>query len=115
VSFMFLERVNEERRSVLYKVFPKACMELGIGIGEDDEERREQLANLILAIAQREAESPPHSSSRRASDAAARLPGDGRQRSNLSHRRCPDAAFDALSRLTLSATWSSGEMRNLAP
>jgi hypothetical protein len=56
VSFMFLERVNEERRSVLYKVFPKACMELGIGIGEDDEERREQLANLILAIAQGEAD-----------------------------------------------------------
>ena len=70
---MFVERVDEERLSVLYKVFPKACIELGIGIEEDDEERREQLANLILAIAQREAESRPHSSSRRAPDAAARL------------------------------------------
>ena len=56
MSFMFVERVDEERLSVLYKVFPKACIELGIGIEEDDEERREQLANLILAIAQGEAD-----------------------------------------------------------
>ena len=53
---MFVERVDEERLSVLYKIFPKACIELGIGIEEDDEERREQLANLILAIAQGEAD-----------------------------------------------------------
>lgn len=56
MSFMFVERVDEERLSVLYKVFPKACIELGIGIEEDDEERREQLVNLILAIAQGEAD-----------------------------------------------------------
>ena len=38
----------------LRKVFPRACIELGIGAEEDDEERREQLANIILAIAQGE-------------------------------------------------------------
>jgi hypothetical protein len=36
--------------------FPRACTELGIGAEEDDEERREQLASIILAIAQGEAD-----------------------------------------------------------
>jgi hypothetical protein len=51
---MFLERRDSEQLAVLRKLFPKACIELGIGTSEADEERREQLAGIILAIAQRE-------------------------------------------------------------
>ena len=54
MSFSFAERLDKERLVVLRKVFPRACIELGIGAEEDDEERREQLANIILAIAQGE-------------------------------------------------------------
>ena len=56
VSFMFVERLDKEQLLVLRKVFPRACIELGIGAEEDDEERREQLASIILAIAQGEAD-----------------------------------------------------------
>ena len=42
---MFVERLDKEQLLVLRKVFPRACIELGIGAEEDDEERREQLAN----------------------------------------------------------------------
>jgi hypothetical protein len=56
VSFMFVERLDKEQLLVLRKVFPRACIELGIGAEEDDEERREQLAKIILAIAQGEAD-----------------------------------------------------------
>ena len=54
VSFMFVERLDKEQLLVLRKVFPRACIELGIGAGEADEERREQPASIILAIAQGE-------------------------------------------------------------
>jgi hypothetical protein len=37
-------------------VFPRACIELGISAEEDDEERRAQLANIIIAIARGEAD-----------------------------------------------------------
>ena len=53
---MFSERLNNQQRVMLRKVFPRACIELGIGAEEDDEERREQLASIILAIAQGEAD-----------------------------------------------------------
>ena len=53
-SVMFSERLDNEQLVVLREVFPKACIELGIGIEETDEQRREQLAKIILAIAQRE-------------------------------------------------------------
>jgi hypothetical protein len=56
VSFMFVERLDKEQLLVLREVFPRACTELGIGAEEDDEERREQLASIILAIAQGEAD-----------------------------------------------------------
>lgn len=56
VSFMFVERLDKEQLLVLRKVFPRACIELGIGAEEDDGERREQLASIILAIAQGEAD-----------------------------------------------------------
>ena len=56
VSFMFVERLDKEQLLVLRKVFPRACIELGIGAEEDDEERREQLAKIIIAIAQGEAD-----------------------------------------------------------
>ena len=56
MSFMFVERLDKEQLLVLRKVFPRACIELGIGAKEDDEERREQLAKIILAIAQGEAD-----------------------------------------------------------
>jgi hypothetical protein len=53
---MFFERLDEEQITLLRKIFPDACRELGIGTDEADEERREQLASLILAIAQRESD-----------------------------------------------------------
>ena len=53
---MFFERLDSKHLEVLRTVFPKACIELGIGAGEEDEERREQLAGTILAIAQRESD-----------------------------------------------------------
>ena len=56
MSFKFVEGLDKERLLVLRKVFPQACIELGIGTEEDDEERHEQLANIILAIAQGEAD-----------------------------------------------------------
>ena len=56
MSFTFAERLDKEQLLVLRKVFPQACIELGIGGGEDDEERREQLATIILAVAQGEAD-----------------------------------------------------------
>ena len=56
MSFMFVERLDKEQLLLLRKVFPRACIELGIGAEEDDEERREQLASIILAIAQGEAD-----------------------------------------------------------
>jgi hypothetical protein len=51
---MFVGRFDKEQLLVLRKVFPQACIELGIGAQEDDEERREQLATIILAVAQGE-------------------------------------------------------------
>ena len=54
MSFMFVERLDKEQLLVLRKVFPRACIELGIGVEDEDEERREQLASIILAIAQGE-------------------------------------------------------------
>ena len=56
MSFSFAERLDKERLLLLRKVFPRACIELGIGAEEDDEERRDQLAKIILAIAQGEAD-----------------------------------------------------------
>jgi hypothetical protein len=56
VSFSFVEGLDKEGLVVLRKVFPRACIELGIGADEDDEERRDQLAKIILAIAQGEAD-----------------------------------------------------------
>jgi hypothetical protein len=55
-SVMFSERLDNDQVMVLREVFPKACIELGIGVEEADEERREQLASIILAIAQRESD-----------------------------------------------------------
>jgi hypothetical protein len=49
---MFLERLDREQLTLLRKVFPRACIELGISAEEDDDERREQ--SIILAISQRE-------------------------------------------------------------
>ena len=37
VSFVFVERLEKEQLLVLRKVFPRACIELGIGAQEDDE------------------------------------------------------------------------------
>jgi hypothetical protein len=51
---MFSERLDNDQVMVLREVFPKACIELGIGVEKADEERREQLASIILTIAQRE-------------------------------------------------------------
>ena len=53
---MFSERLDNEQLVVQREVFPKACIELGIGVEEADEQRREQLAKIILAIAQRESD-----------------------------------------------------------
>jgi hypothetical protein len=53
---MFLDRLDCDQQMVLRKVFPKACIELGIGVEEADEERREQLAWIILTIYQRESD-----------------------------------------------------------
>ena len=51
---MFSEMLDNRQRVVLRHVFPRACIELGIGVEGGDEDRRERLARIILAIAQRE-------------------------------------------------------------
>ena len=56
MSYLFVERLDKEPLLVLHKVFPRACIELGISAEEDDEERRAQLANIIIAIARGEAD-----------------------------------------------------------
>jgi hypothetical protein len=48
---MFSERLDNKQLVVLRNVFPRACIELGIGADGGDEVRREQLARIILAIA----------------------------------------------------------------
>jgi hypothetical protein len=53
---MFLDGLDSEQLTVLHKVFPKASIELGIGVEEADEDRREQLAWIILAICERESD-----------------------------------------------------------
>jgi hypothetical protein len=53
---MFSERLENQQRVVLRNVFPRACIELGIGADGGDEDRREQLARIILAIAQLESD-----------------------------------------------------------
>jgi len=49
---MFSERLENQQRVVLRNVFPRACIELGIGADGG----REQLARIILAIAQLESD-----------------------------------------------------------
>ena len=53
---MFSERLDNQQLVVLRNVFPRACIELGIGVDGGDEDRREQLARIILAIAQLESD-----------------------------------------------------------
>jgi hypothetical protein len=48
---MISDSLNSEQLLALRIAFDKACVELGIGANSDDEDRREQLAVMMLSIA----------------------------------------------------------------